>query len=73
MSRSILRKCEGLPLAIVTIGGLLSKKKELLEWRRVHDRLATELKSETKLGNLGRILLLSYDDLPYYLKQCYLY
>ncbi|KAJ6354282.1 hypothetical protein OIU76_003182 [Salix suchowensis] len=72
MSRDILRKCEGLPLAIVAIGGLLSKKKnEGLEWKKVRDCLATELKSN--LGSLRRILQLSYDDLPYYLKQCYLY
>ncbi|KAJ6354284.1 hypothetical protein OIU76_003184 [Salix suchowensis] len=74
MSRDILRKCEGLPLAIVAIGGLLSKKKnEGLEWKKVRDCLATELKSNNDLGSLRRILQLSYDDLPYYLKQCYLY
>jgi disease resistance protein RPM1 len=74
MSRNILKKCEGLPLAIVAIGGLLSKKKnEGLEWKKVHDCLATELKSNNDLGSLRRILQLSYDDLPYYLKQCYLY
>lgn len=74
MSRNILRKCEGLPLAIVAIGGLLSKKKnEGLEWKKVHDCLATELKSNNDLESLRRILQLSYDDLPYYLKQCYLY
>ncbi|KAJ6928551.1 hypothetical protein NC652_012621 [Populus alba x Populus x berolinensis] len=74
MSRNILKKCEGLPLAIVAIGGLLSKKKNRgLEWKKVHDCLATELKSNDDLGSLRRILQLSYDNLPYYLKQCYLY
>ncbi|KAJ6306048.1 hypothetical protein OIU78_021389 [Salix suchowensis] len=74
MSRDILRKCEGLPLAIVAIGGLLSKKKnEGLEWKKVRDCLATELKSNNELGSLRRILQLSFDNLPYYLKQCYLY
>ncbi|KAL9392960.1 hypothetical protein Peur_012245 [Populus x canadensis] len=74
MSRNILKKCEGLPLAIVAIGGLLSKKKNRgLEWKKVHDCLATELKSNNDLGSLRRILQLSYDNLPYYLKQCYLY
>ena len=28
MSRNILKKCEGLPLAILAIGGLLSKKEK---------------------------------------------
>ncbi|KAJ4836569.1 hypothetical protein Tsubulata_047682 [Turnera subulata] len=74
MSLSILKKCEGLPLAIAVIGGLLSKKnKEVREWKKVHDSLAAELQSDKDLGGLGRILLLSYNDLPYYLKQCYLY
>uniref|UniRef100_A0A2K2AA02 Disease resistance protein RPM1-like n=1 Tax=Populus trichocarpa TaxID=3694 RepID=A0A2K2AA02_POPTR len=74
MSRNILKKCEGLPLAIVAIGGLLSKKKNGgLEWKKVHDCLATKLKSNDDLGSLRRILQLSYDNLPYYLKQCYLY
>ncbi|KAJ6737757.1 DISEASE RESISTANCE PROTEIN RP [Salix viminalis] len=74
MSRDILRKCDGLPLAIVAIGGLLSKKKnEGLEWKKVRDCLATEMKSNNDLGSLRRILQLSYDHLPYYLKQCYLY
>ncbi|KAJ6917986.1 hypothetical protein NC651_012253 [Populus alba x Populus x berolinensis] len=74
MSRNILKKCEGLPLAIVEIGGLLSKKKNGgLEWKKVHDCLATQLKSNDDLGSLRRILQLSYDNLPYYLKQCYLY
>uniref|UniRef100_A0A6N2KXM4 NB-ARC domain-containing protein n=1 Tax=Salix viminalis TaxID=40686 RepID=A0A6N2KXM4_SALVM len=59
MSRDILRKCEGLPLAIVAIGGLLSKKKnEGLEWKKVRDCLATELKSNNDLGSLRRILQL---------------
>ncbi|KAG6774937.1 hypothetical protein POTOM_018355 [Populus tomentosa] len=74
MSRNILKKCEGLPLAIVAIGGLLSKKKNGgLEWKKVQDCLATELKSNNDLGSVRRILQLSYDNLPYYLKQCYLY
>ena len=74
MCRNIVKKCEGLALAIVAIGGLLSKKKNGgLEWKKVHDCLATELKSNKDLGSLRRILQLSYDNLPYYLKQCSLY
>ncbi|XP_057950409.1 disease resistance protein RPM1-like [Malania oleifera] len=73
ISRSVLKKCGGLPLAIVVIGGLLSKKKRILEWKKVHDNLAAEMKSDCHLGNLERILLLSYEDLPHHLKCCYLY
>uniref|UniRef100_A0A5B7AYT8 Disease resistance protein RPM1-like n=1 Tax=Davidia involucrata TaxID=16924 RepID=A0A5B7AYT8_DAVIN len=74
MSLSILKKCAGLPLAIVTIGGLLSKKnKQVMEWKKVHDSLAAEMKNNSSLESLERILLLSYNDLPYNLKFCYLY
>ncbi|XP_028095805.1 disease resistance protein RPM1-like isoform X1 [Camellia sinensis] len=74
MSYSILKKCGGLPLAIVAIGSLLSKKhKHLLEWKKVHDSLSAEVKSNSSLENLKRILMLSYIDLPYHLKCCFLY
>ncbi|KAF8390372.1 hypothetical protein HHK36_024898 [Tetracentron sinense] len=74
LSLSILKKCSGLPLAIVAIGGLLSKKeKTVLEWKKVLDSLGTEMRSNCKLESLGRILLLSFNNLPYHLKSCYLY
>ncbi|KAI8537657.1 hypothetical protein RHMOL_Rhmol09G0041100 [Rhododendron molle] len=74
MSRSMLKKCGGLPLAIVAIGSLLYKKdKHVLEWKRVHDSLYSEMKSDSSLESLERILLLSYHDLPYHLKCCFLY
>ncbi|KAL7171413.1 hypothetical protein ACSBR2_036129 [Camellia fascicularis] len=71
MSYGILNKCGGLPLAVVTIGSLLStKNKRLLEWKKVHDSLSAEVTSNS---NLERILMLSYIDLPYHLKYCFLY
>lgn len=74
ISLSLLKKCEGLPLAIVTIAGLLSNKNMVFGvWKKIHDSLAAEMKSNASLGNLEKILLLSYKDLPYHLKQCYLY
>ncbi|KAL9679678.1 hypothetical protein QQ045_017544 [Rhodiola kirilowii] len=74
MSLKILNKCEGLPLAIIALAGmLLRRNKILLEWNIVYDNLVAELRSHVNLGGLEKILLLSYDDLPYYLKSCYLY
>uniref|UniRef100_A0A7N0TWT9 Uncharacterized protein n=1 Tax=Kalanchoe fedtschenkoi TaxID=63787 RepID=A0A7N0TWT9_KALFE len=74
ISWSMLKKCGGLPLAVVAMGGMLSRKnKNMLEWKTVYDSLATEFKSDKNLEGLWSILLLSYDDLPYYLKTCYLY
>ncbi|KAH7858879.1 hypothetical protein Vadar_028974 [Vaccinium darrowii] len=74
MSQSMLKKCGGLPIAIVAIGSLLSKKdKNVLEWKKVHDSLSFDMESNSGLKSLERILLLSYHDLPYHLKCCFLY
>ncbi|XP_058224553.1 disease resistance protein RPM1-like [Rhododendron vialii] len=74
LSRDILKRCEGLPLAIVAIGGLLSTKENSLdEWERIYRCLGEELQSSDKLVSMKKILSLSYFDLPYYLKLCFLY
>ncbi|CAL5202272.1 unnamed protein product [Lathyrus oleraceus] len=70
----IVEKCKGLPLAIVAIGGLLStREKNVFEWQRFKENLSLELKKDTHLIGIEKILGLSYDDLPYYLKSCLLY
>ena len=74
MSNNIVRKCKGLPLAIVAIGGLLStKSKTVFEWQKVIQNLNLELQRNAHLTSLTKILSLSYDNLPYYLKPCLLY
>ncbi|XP_058201314.1 disease resistance protein RPM1-like [Rhododendron vialii] len=74
LSKKILGKCEGLPLAIVAISGLLStKEKSVDEWERIYRSLGAELQGNDKLMSMKKILSLSYFDLPYYLKLCFLY
>jgi len=74
ISNEIVQKCNGLPLAIVAIGGLLStREKNVFEWQRFRENLNLELKTNTHLIGINEILSLSYDDLPYYLKSCLLY
>ena len=74
LSRDILEKCKGLPLAIVAIGGLLStKEKTIFEWKILHDSLGFELGRNPHLAGVNKILSLSYEDLPYFLKSCFLY
>ncbi|KAK2385925.1 disease resistance protein RPM1 [Trifolium repens] len=73
-SKEIVQKCKQLPLAIVAIGGLLStKSKTLIEWKKVSQNLSLELGRNAHLTSLTKILSLSYDGLPYYLKPCILY
>ncbi|XP_057420440.1 disease resistance protein RPM1-like [Lotus japonicus] len=66
VSSEIVKKCDGLPLAIVTIGGILSTQDpNAIEWRKLCENLS--------LDSVTKILSLSYDDLPSYLKPCLLY
>jgi disease resistance protein RPM1 len=61
----IIKRCEGLPLAIVTIGGLLSTKEKVApEWSKFLDSLSSEIESNPHLLDITKILSLSYHDLP---------
>ncbi|XP_008238138.1 PREDICTED: disease resistance protein RPM1-like [Prunus mume] len=71
----ILRKCEGLPLAIVAISGVLATKdkRRIDEWDMVGHCLGGQIEGNDKLKDLKKVLSLSFNDLPYYLKSCFLY
>ncbi|KAK2441028.1 disease resistance protein RPM1 [Trifolium repens] len=71
ISFEIVQKCSGLPLAIIVIGGLLSSgNRDLSEWNRFNTNLNLEL---NKNSMIKTILGLSYHDLPYNVKSCFLY
>jgi hypothetical protein len=70
----ILKKCDGLPLAIVTIGGFLAKQlKTPIVWRKMNEHISAELEMNPELGIIRAILMKSYDGLPYHLKSYFLY
>ncbi|CBI40292.3 unnamed protein product, partial [Vitis vinifera] len=72
LGKKIVANCGGLPLAIVVLGGLLSRKEKTpLAWQKVLDSLTWHLNQgpDSCLG----VLALSYNDMPYYLKSCFLY
>ncbi|XP_019188218.1 PREDICTED: putative disease resistance protein At1g50180 isoform X3 [Ipomoea nil] len=68
----LVRKCDGLPIAILAVGRLMSRKGDHpKEWRDALKNLDTEC--ESSLSSINRALLLSYDELPNHLKYCFLY
>ncbi|XP_010256251.1 PREDICTED: putative disease resistance protein At1g50180 [Nelumbo nucifera] len=74
IGKEMLEKCCGLPLAIVVLGGLLATKSSVYEWEDVHESIKSIFaKGEQHGGGVMGILALSYDDLPYHLKRCFLY
>ncbi|PON88523.1 NB-ARC domain, LRR domain containing protein [Trema orientale] len=74
LSHEIVSKCQGLPLTIATVAGILSRKRKVeFEWQRVLGNLDSEFKTNPELTRITKILSLSYHDLPYHLKSCLLY
>jgi len=70
--RCLLKKCDGLPLAIKVIGGLLSTRyPSELEWKAVLESPAWSVGGLPE--QLDNRLYLSYEDLSHQLKQCFLY
>ncbi|XP_072979441.1 disease resistance protein RPM1-like isoform X2 [Typha angustifolia] len=74
-AKEFVTKCQGLPLAIVSVGRLLSSLGQQTEskWSRVYHRFNWELEQNSSLEDLRNVLYLSYKDLPTYLKSCFLY
>ncbi|XP_031283594.1 disease resistance protein RPM1-like [Pistacia vera] len=74
LSERIVGKCGGLPLAIVAIGGLLSRKNKIApEWENILGSLGSKLSTNSHLSDCKRVLSEGYYDLPHHLKPCLLY
>ncbi|GFP80135.1 putative late blight resistance protein homolog r1a-6 [Phtheirospermum japonicum] len=71
IGKEVARRCRGLPLSIVVIGGLLGKSDTTREyWENVAKHINRILDSDEHCLN---ILSLSYSQLPAHLKPCFLY
>ncbi|WVZ91462.1 hypothetical protein U9M48_037630 [Paspalum notatum var. saurae] len=75
VSTRILKRCGGLPLAIITISSLLASQPNKLkqQWEYVQNSLGSNFEVNPSLDGMRQILNLSYINLPHHLKACMLY
>ncbi|KAM4080173.1 hypothetical protein ACB094_09G171600 [Castanea mollissima] len=71
IGNDIVKKCKGVPLAVRTLAGILYSKVDEREWKSVRDNEIWNL--EQKQGDILPALKLSYNQLPFHLKQCFAY
>ncbi|XP_020547934.1 putative late blight resistance protein homolog R1B-17 [Sesamum indicum] len=73
IGKNIAKSCNGLPLTIVVLGGMLANSNMTREyWESVAKDVRTFRNSKDYEGCL-KILFLSYNNLPVHLKPCFLY
>lgn len=76
LGREMVGRCGGLPLAIIVLGGLLASKPTFYEWDTVRQNINSYLrkaKGKEQLLGVSEVLALSYYELPYQLKPCFLH
>ncbi|GLT61572.1 hypothetical protein SLA2020_342690 [Shorea laevis] len=71
IGRKIAKRCKGLPLAAKVLGSLLQSRSTKGEWLTILDSEIWKLKLAQK--EIFAPLLLSYYDLPYPVRRCFLF
>nr|DAD48561.1 TPA_asm: hypothetical protein HUJ06_018498 [Nelumbo nucifera] len=72
IGKELVKKCKGVPLAAKALGGLMRTKSEKKKWESVRDSEIWK-QYENDETEIMAALKLSYDHLPYHLKQCFAY
>ncbi|XP_022860502.1 probable disease resistance protein At1g58390 isoform X2 [Olea europaea var. sylvestris] len=76
IGEGVLKLCQGLPSAIVAVGEVLATKHTLSEWEMVLQDIKSLMSRGLPVDQIAleeSISALSFDDLPYHLKPCFLY
>ncbi|KAB2594705.1 disease resistance protein RGA4 [Pyrus ussuriensis x Pyrus communis] len=71
IGKEVARKCQGVPLAIRTVCGMLCTKHHESEWLNFKDKKLSKISQEE--NDILPTLKLSYDVLPSHLKHCFAY
>ncbi|KAL3740421.1 hypothetical protein ACJRO7_021669 [Eucalyptus globulus] len=69
IGNDIVKKCQGVPLLVKTMGSLLYTKDEEWYWAHIRDSETWKLVEQKK--DVLPVLKLSYDHLPSHLKHCF--
>ncbi|XP_078158853.1 putative disease resistance RPP13-like protein 3 [Carex rostrata] len=70
VGKQFVKKCGGLPLALLVLGGLLSKKPaNYVSWSKMVQTMNWGIHGT----DCTKIMATSYDDLPFVLKSCFMY
>ncbi|XP_042020318.1 putative late blight resistance protein homolog R1B-16 [Salvia splendens] len=73
IGKKIVESCRGLPLSIVVMGGLVEKLERTKEcWECIGRSVNSSVNMENDMHCL-KLLKLSYNHMPIYLKPCFLY
>ncbi|GKV45228.1 hypothetical protein SLEP1_g52336 [Rubroshorea leprosula] len=70
VGEEIVKRCKGLPLVAKVMGGLLQRSLDLEYWKYIKNKM---LNLQAQESGILPELMLSYHDLPSYLKQCFAY
>ncbi|KAJ0265912.1 putative disease resistance protein [Hirschfeldia incana] len=77
MGKEMIKHCGGLPLAVKLLGGLLANQYALHEWERIYGNFKAHIvrgaSENMSINSVYHVLYLSYEELPAYLKHCFLY
>ncbi|XP_047337390.1 putative disease resistance protein RGA3 [Impatiens glandulifera] len=73
IGKEIAKKCKGVPLIAKTLGSQLSFNDDEKEWCRIRDSEIWEISQNEEELDILRILRLSYYDLPYDLRSCFVF
>ncbi|XP_057493201.1 putative late blight resistance protein homolog R1B-23 [Actinidia eriantha] len=72
IGKHIAKKCQGIPLVIVVVAGILIKEEQSPDrWEKVGKTLNSQMTADPQIWL--QTLALSYNHLPHHLKPCFLY
>ncbi|TVU20181.1 hypothetical protein EJB05_36380 [Eragrostis curvula] len=71
-SEKILKKCDGVPLTIITVASVLARRP-ISDWSTVYNSIGFSKSKDGSVEDMKRIITFSYYDLPPHLKTCLMY